>query len=129
MHRVVAAASFIALLFVASLAQAADDPTGTWKWTVEFKNQSRETTLKLKLEGDKLTGSLPGRNGQETAIENASFKDGEIKFEVTRERQGNKFTTKYSGKLEGNKITGKITTPGRDGGEGRSRDWVATKVE
>lgn len=129
MHRVVAAASFIALLFVASLAQAADDPTGTRKWTVKFNDQEREMSVKLKLEGDKLTGSVPGRNGQETAIENGSFKDGEVKFEVTRERQGNKFTTKYSGKVEGNKITGKIQMPGRDGGEGRSRDWVATKAE
>lgn len=129
MHRVVAAASFIALLFVASLAQAADDPTGTWKWTVKFNDQEREMSVKLKLEGDKLTGSVPGRNGQETAIENGSFKDGEVKFEVTRERQGNKMTTKYSGKVEGNKITGKIQSPGRDGGEGRSRDWVATKAE
>ena len=111
-------------------AMLAADVNGKWTWEMEGRNgQKRVQSLTLKAEGDKLTGSVPGRNGQETAIENGSFKDGEVKFEVTRERQGNKMTTKYSGKVEGNKITGKIQSPGRDGGEGRSRDWVATKAE
>ena len=127
MRNIVTTTAFLALLFVGAVANAADDPTGTWKWTVEMGNQKREMSVKLKLEGDKLTGSVPGRDGAETAIENGSYKDGELKFEVTRARGDNKFTTKYSGKVEGKKITGKITSPGRDGGEARTRDWTATK--
>ena len=52
-------------------AATAADPSGTWKWSVTFNDQTREQTLKLKLEGDKLTGSMVGRNNQETAIGDA----------------------------------------------------------
>jgi hypothetical protein len=127
MHRVLASAAFAFLLLIGTVAIAADDPTGTWKWTVTRGDMKRDVTLKLKLEGDKLTGTMPGRNNTETAIENGSFKDGVVKFEVTREFNGNKVTTKYNGKLEGNKITGKTERPGRDGGAAVSTDWVATK--
>lgn len=99
-----------------------DKPDGTWTWSTERDGQKRETTLKLKLEGEKLTGTISGRQGQESPIEEASFKDGEIKFQVTRERDGQKFTMKYSGKLSGDTITGKS-----EFGEGRSRDWKAER--
>ena len=124
-------------LFVAALvvtlagsvgALRADDkanPTGTWKWTVMRNNQSRETTLKLKLDGDKLTGAMVGQNGQETPIEDGQFKDGEVSFKVTRERQGNKITTKYSGKLSGDTIKGKIES--ERNGQPQSRDWEAKR--
>ena len=106
-------------------AAAAADPTGTWKWSVTFNNNTREMTLKLKLEGDKLTGAMVGRDGAETAIEEASFKDGTVTFSVTRERQGQKRTTKYSGKLEGDTIKGKSEF--ERNGEKQSRDWEAKR--
>lgn len=106
-------------------AAAAADPTGTWKWTTMFNNQTREQTLKLKLEGDKLTGALVGRNDQETAIGDATFKDDTVSFTVTRERGGNKFVTKYTGKVEGDTIKGKTETE-RDG-QKRERDWEAKR--
>ena len=101
------------------------DPTGTWKWTVTRNNQSRDVTLKLKLEGDKLSGSMPGRDNTEVAIDDASFKDNEITFSVTREFNGNKFTTKYKGKLDGDTIKG--TTESVRDGQTRTRDWEAKR--
>ena len=106
-------------------AQDKPDPTGTWKWSVTFNNQTRESTLKLKMEGDKLTGVMLGRDNAETKIEEASFKDGEVAFSVTRERNGQKFTSKYKGKLEGDTIKGKIEMT-RDG-QPQSRDWEAKR--
>src|SRR6188768_527981 len=99
----------LAFIGMVGMAQAADkpDPTGTWKWSVTFNDQKRDMTLKLKLEGDKLTGAMLGRNNAETAIEDASFKDGEVAFSITRERNGQKSTTKYKGKLDGDTIKGK----------------------
>jgi len=104
---------------------AADDakPEGTWKWSVERNCEKVETTLKLKLEGDKLSGTITGRDGKETAIEEASFKDGEVKFQVKRERNGTTVTIKYSGKVEGDTITGKS-----ENGD-RSRDWKAERAK
>ena len=115
-------------------AQAQDkkaDPTGTWTWTTPGRNggPERKSTLKLKLEGEKVTGTLsaPGRQGavNETAIADGKLKGEEISFSVTREVQGNKFTAKYSGKISGGEIKGKIETE-RDG-QANSRDWVAKR--
>jgi hypothetical protein len=117
-----------AVAFVGTSAlQVADnpDPTGTWKWSVTFNDQKREFTLKLKLEGDTLTGAMVGQDGAETAIEEASFKDGTVAFSITRERNGQKRTTKYSGKLGGDTIKGKAEF--ERNGEKQSRDWEATR--
>jgi hypothetical protein len=90
-----------------------------------FKDQKREQTLKLKYEGGKLSGALLGRNDMETKIEDASFKDGLIKFTVTRERGDMKFVTKYSGKLMGDTIKGTIES--ERGGETRKQEWEAKR--
>ena len=84
-----------------------------------------EPTEPLKLEGDKLSGTVSGRNNMETAIENATYKDGNVSFEVTRERNGQKFTSKYSGKVTGDTLKGKITFT-RDGKE-QSREFEAKR--
>jgi len=109
----------------AARAEEKADPTGTWKWTVTRNDQKREVTLKLKLEGGKLTGAMLRRDNQETPIEDAKFKDSEVSFSVTRERQGQKFTIKYKGKLKGDTITGKSEFE-RDG-QTQSRDWEAKR--
>jgi len=118
------------LLAVACSVSAQDkkqDPTGTWTWSFTGQNgQARTTTLKLKLDGEKLTGAVAGRNG-ETAIESATLKGDQIAFQVTREVNGNKFTTKYAGKLSGDSIKGKAET--ERNGEAQSRDWEAKRGE
>ncbi len=129
--------SFCAILALgaAAQAQAQDkkaDPTGTWAWTTPGRDggPERKTTLKLKLEGEKVTGTIsaPGRQDappREIAIADGKLKGDEITFTVTREFQGNKFVSKYSGKISGDAIKGKIETE-RDG-QARSRDWQATR--
>lgn len=128
MRLLIAALVVSALAGFSGIAQAADaNPTGTWKWSVTFNNNTREMTLKLKLEGDKLTGAMVGQNNQETAIDDASFKDGTVTFSVTRERNNQKFTTKYSGKLDGDTIKG--TAESERDGQKRSRDWEAKRAK
>jgi hypothetical protein len=125
MKRLVAAA--VALAFVGLVSPAiAADATGTWKWTTTFGGQSRDSTLKLKQEGDKLTGVyVGGQSNTETPIEDASIKGDTVSFKVTRERNGQKFTTKYSGTLKDDTITGKSERE-RDG-QVQSSDWVAKR--
>jgi hypothetical protein len=127
MRQVLVAALVLALVCVAGLVQAQDDPTGTWKWTVKFGDQTREMTLKLKLEGDKLTGSMLGRSGQERPIEEAKFAEGQVSFKLTREREGQKMTISYSGKLSGDTIKGKVEFQRE--GQTRSRDWEAKRAK
>ena len=115
-------------------AQAADkktDPTGTWTWTTPGRQggPERKSTLKLKLDGDKVTGTLsaPGRQGQasDVNIEEGKLKGDDISFNVTREFGGNKFTQKYHGKVSGDSIKGKIEF--ERNGETQSRDWEAKR--
>lgn len=116
----------IAIIGLAGITHAADkpDPTGTWKWKMMGRNgQEREVTLKLKLEGEKLTGTVSGRNNNDTNIEDATFKDGEVAFSVTREMNGQKFTTTYKGKLDGDAIKGKV----KRGNQTEERDWEAKR--
>jgi hypothetical protein len=130
MKRATVALFVFAFVGVASVVRADDkaDPTGTWKWTVTAQNgQARETTLKLKLDGDKLTGAVVGRNNQETKIDDGKFKDGQVSFSITRERNGQKFTTKYTGKVSKDSIKGK-TEIERDG-KTQARDWEAKRAK
>ena len=97
-------------------AQAQDkkvDPTGTYIWTVPGRNGGdRTNTLVLKLDGDKLTGTLssPGRGGQTTslAISDGKINGADISFAVTRTFNDNTFTNKYSGTLAEGAIKGKM---------------------
>ncbi len=116
----------LTLGIAAKAADAKVDPVGTWKWSMTAQGgQTRETTLKLKLEGDKLTGMISGRQGAEVAIEKAQIKDDEISFQVVREFNGQKMTSKYKGKISGNTIKGK--TEFEREGQAQSRDWEAKR--
>jgi hypothetical protein len=125
MRRLVVAAVVVALVGLVSSAQAAENPTGTWKWETNFGGKARENTLKLKLDGDKLTGSMLGRDNQEVPIENATFKDDKVSFTYTREFNGQKFTMKYNGTVKGDTITGKSEFERE--GQTQSRVWEAKR--
>jgi hypothetical protein len=56
---------------------------------------------------------------------NGSFKNDEVAFTTVMERNGQSFTTKYKGKIEGDTIKGK-TERERDG-QVNSRDWEANR--
>ena len=124
MKRLLVAPIVLAIVAMAGIARADDSATGTWKWTVMAGGNSRDVTLKLKQDGDKLTGTISGRNN-DTEITDGSYKDGTVTFSVVRERNGNKFTTKYSGKLSGDTIKG--TTEFERNGQTQSRDWEAKR--
>jgi len=127
MKRIAAMVAVAVVLGIAGMVGAAEDPTGTWKWTVKIGENSFEATLKLKLEGDKLTGTLGGgQSKQETPVTEASFKDNKVVFTVVRERSGQTVTIKYNGTLSGDTITGKSERDGA-GGEKQTSDWVAKR--
>lgn len=115
----------LTLAFTASAADKKSDVTGTWKSSFTNQNgQVRESTFKLKAEGEKLTGTVSGRSN-DTAIEEGKIKGEEVSFQVTREFNGNKMVIKYSGKVSGDTITGNSEVE-RDG-QPQKRDWVAKR--
>lgn len=125
----------LALALVPQLQAAEEkkaDPAGNWTWTVPGRNggPERKMTLNLKTEGDKLTGKItsPGRDGQatETPIQDGKIKGDEVSFTVVREFNGNKFTSKYNGKVSAEAIKGKMEF--ERNGETQSRDWEAKRA-
>ncbi len=136
-HRRYAINSLLALATGAILAlgvaqSRAADATGTWTWTQPGRQggEGRKMTLKLKAEGEKLTGTLvtPGRQGgdpRETAISDGKVKGDEVSFSVTVEFNNNKMTRKYNGKVSADAIKGKIEF--ERNGETQSRDWEAKR--
>jgi hypothetical protein len=126
----------VVALTSATQVRAADDKkvdaTGTWTWSTPGRNggEPRKMTLKIKSEGEKLVGTIaaPGRQGgepRETPVEALKVKGDEITFNVVREVQGNKLTSKYAGKISGDTIKGKIET--ERNGNARSNEWEAKR--
>jgi hypothetical protein len=114
----------VVALCVPAHAKAAD-VTGTWKWSVERNGNTIETTLKLKQDGEKLTGTISGRNNTEIDIEDGKVAGDEVSFTVTREFNNNKIVQKYKGKLSGETIKGTIEFERE--GQTQTRDWEAKK--
>jgi uncharacterized protein involved in outer membrane biogenesis len=117
----------LATLLTATVSAA--DASGTWTWTMPAQGDrpERTSTLKLKVDGDKVTGTINGRpNQDDIKISDGKISGDDITFSVTREFNGNSRTQKFAGKLSGDTIKGKITGTGRDGGE-TSREWVAKR--
>lgn len=104
--------------FVFALAAYAGDPSGTWKFQVTGpKGRTADSTLTLNWSGGQLTGTIDNRAGK-ADISDARFADDQVTFTVVREfkRAFRHFTLKthYSGKLDGDTITGTIETTSRD---------------
>lgn len=124
----VVAGVFMLVLATNANAQAKKvDPTGTWKWSITMGNNTYDQSLKLKMEGEKLTGTLiGGRNASAQApIENAKLTGDEISFQVTRERGGEKMVANYKGKITDDTIKGTIETT--RGEQKRTREWEAKR--
>jgi hypothetical protein len=102
------------------------DPVGDWRWSTTIPSgQTRETNLTIRKEGDRLTGFITGRDDRRIPIENVRVKGDEINFEVTRERQGATFKSKYQGKIKGDTIEGEMEFQGAN--QTRTRPWQAKR--
>ena len=123
----------VLLTGILTQAQAQDkkvDPSGTYVWTQAGRNggPDRTNTLVLKVEGDKLTGTVtsPGRAGAaptSAAITDGKVTGADVSFSVVRDFNGTSMTTKYSGTVADGVIKGK-TEMDRNGTP-TSRDWEA----
>jgi hypothetical protein len=102
-YRVAALLAACIVLSGISIAYAAD-PTGKWVAQVSARDgQTREVTITLKAEGEKLTGTISGRQG-DTPISDGQIKGDDLSFTVTQSRQGNEVKVNYKGKVSGDEI-------------------------
>jgi hypothetical protein len=108
-------------------AKAAAAASGTWNTALILGDGNRiEGALKLKQDGDKLTGATV-RNENETQIQDGKIAGDEIAFNVIRERDGRKVTAKYKGKITGDTVKGKVESDWS--GDWQTLDWEGTRAK
>ena len=89
---------------------------------------THEVRVRLKLEGDKVTGVMFGKDGQEMKVEEGAFKNGEISFKVPgKTHEGQDMVHKFTGKFEGDTIKGTVTIERPD--NTASGNWEAKRAK
>ena len=97
------------VLGICGLAGAADkvDPVGTWKCEYEIGGAKRTSTLTIKMDGDKLAGTMSWPDQKEANLKDLKLKDGDLTFSAVREFMDNKITVEYKFTIDGDKLKGK----------------------
>ncbi len=114
-----------ALLLVLGLcglagAQEKADPVGTWKCEYQIGEQKRTSTLTIKMDGDKLAGTMSWPDQKETNLKDLKLKDADLTFSAERVLGDNKFNVEYKFTITGDKLKGKGAV--ETGGEKREFD-------
>ncbi len=124
MRRLLAAALVAACAVLAGSARAGDDePTGTWQWSTP----KGVGTLRLKLDGNKVTGVLVRKAG-DLKVEDGIFRGGAISIRVPGGTPGGQpMVHMYQGKLTGDTIKGSATIVLPD--QVVAGDWEAKRVK
>lgn len=105
---------FAALLVTMAFTIFAADVTGAWKATFTTPDgQTRENTITLKADGDKLTGTISSRIG-DAKIQDGKINGDDLSFTAVRNINGDDITFNYAGKVAGNKMTLHVTAGDRD---------------
>lgn len=119
---------FLAALAVLALASSTLAADISGKWTAEVPGrggQTRTTNFDFKVEGEKLTGTMSGMQG-EMAIADGSVKGDDIAFVVVVNFNGNEMKLTHKGKLTGEVIK---MTRSREGAEGPGQEFEAKRVK
>lgn len=120
---------FVLLLggFAAANLSAQESPDfsavlGAWEMTLETPRGSMTQTLTFAAEGDQLAGTATAPNGT-MQLQNVSFEDGRITFQVTRTLRNREITLSYAATIAGDRMTGTVS-----GGRGRGeREFDAVR--
>jgi hypothetical protein len=109
MKRLIVIVAALALAVVPLFAQDASkdkkiDVTGSWESTVESPQGTLSSVATYKQEGESLTGTHVGQMGEVPL--KGTVKGNQIAYTITIDMQGQQFTITYSGKIEGDAITG-----------------------
>ena len=109
MKRFAVLLALLALVAVPLLAQDAPkdkkiDVTGTWESLVESPQGNLTSTATYKQQGETLTGTHVGQMGEVPL--KGTVKGNVITYTITVDAQGQQFTITYTGKIDGDTITG-----------------------
>jgi hypothetical protein len=120
----------LALIGLSSGAVANEkvDPTGTWNLKVSRPGRPvQESILKLEKNGEQLVGVVTDSQGQMCTIKDAQLKGSDLSFRVEAERDGQKFSFVYIGKLTADAMKG--TATGKVVGRELKFDFDGTRIK
>jgi hypothetical protein len=137
---------WLSVLSVAHCQTNGSDPNGLWTWGANNGSantrhelwdrlgtgggSSPRALLRLKLDGDALTGSIYNARSQapgtEAPITGASFRSNRITFRVMQELKSIRLTQRFTGILSADRITGKVES--EMNGVTKTNDWVAKRT-
>jgi hypothetical protein len=114
---------------IATFSLLAGDVTG--KWTAEMQGpggNARTVTMNLKADGSKLTGTVSGGRGGDAEISDGKVDGSDVSFSVVREFNGNKMTSNYKGKMDGDVIHFNVKMEGGRTGNMPERQFDAKRA-
>jgi len=97
---------FTTILFLAAASALAADLSGKWKGNLKGPNGDLETAMDLKIDGEKLTGTVTNMYGEEQITEGV-VKGDDVSFVVLA--GGGQFKIVYKGKVEGDQVKFHVT--------------------
>jgi hypothetical protein len=120
--KTILSAALVLVLGLCGLAGAQEkaDPVGTWKCEYQIGEQKRTSTLTIKMDGDKLAGTMSWPDQKETNLKDVKLKDADLTFSAERVLGDNKFNVEYKFTITGDKLKGKGAV--ESGGEKREFD-------
>ena len=119
---------FLSVCFVFAALSLAWAAGVDGKWTAQVPGrggQTLETTFTFKAEGEKLTGTVSGMQG-DNPISDGKISGDDISFTLKLNFQGNEITFLYKGKISGDEI--KMTRT-RQGGDQPGQEFTAKRAK
>ena len=105
--------SFLAFVSLLPGANAADS-SGTWKGAFDFDGSPVPVTIKLKIDGTKVTGTVEGLPTTPTEIHDGALNGDTVTFWVNTDYEGQTYKLVYKGKIAADQISFDFGT--EDGG-------------
>ena len=117
------------VLFPVLLSGQDIDLTGDWEMTTESPRGERTQTIHIEQDGDKLTVTMaggPGRRGGQGGggeiTAEGTIKGNKVEWSFTRNTPRGDFSTKYTGTVEGDTMSGEV-----DRGQRGTAPWSAKR--
>jgi len=109
-----------ALALVSLVAYTLVDVSGTWAMTREGRDGPVTTDITIKQDGNKITVTMPGRQGGEMVGE-GTIEGNALQWTITRETQRGEFVMVYKGTVDDDTMSGTMTVMDRES------EWTAKK--
>ncbi len=101
-------------------AYALVDVSGVWELSSEGRQGPMTNDITIVQDGDKITVTMPGRQGNEMTGE-GTVDGNKIQWSITRETPRGEFTMSYQGTVDGDSMAGTMSVMDRE------VEWTAKK--